>query len=255
MVYNIYRKANNCNGDDPLDININTDYRHISPYVIMVLAAFGAGITLQHILNVKRGIKRRISGMLILLEPMMSLFFALLLTYIASGGKAIGLYSVGGAFGMYMSVLTMALITQDRGQGKVMFENCTLVMPLMYGISKTGCFMAGCCHGIDYNGPLCVEYSGRVTQTGCVFPVQLAETAVFILIFAIGMIKARKNAGAAVLTVILSSALAKGLLDFLRASHSGRTVSLNQLFCGAMIIVCVAVALWLGRKSNTEKDK
>lgn len=236
-----------------MEIHINTDYNYIAPYVIMVLAAFGTGILLQHILDIKRGIKRRISRLLILLEPMMALFFALLLTYVTSGGKAVGLYSVGGAFGMYMSVLTMALIIRDREQGRVLFENCTLVMPLMYGVSKIGCFTAGCCHGIDHNGPLCAEYSGRVTETGCVFPVQLAETAVFLMIFAVGMIKARKDAGAAALTVILSSAFAKGLLDILRASHSGRIVSLNQPFCGAMVVICGAV--WIIRKNNAKKDK
>jgi len=176
-----------------------------------------------------------IAGFITLLSPFMSFFFAFLLTYAASGGRKTGLSSMGGLFGMYLSVITLALIKRDKNSTKITIENCTLVLPLIYSISKTGCFLAGCCRGIPYNGPFCVEYTGKVTATGCIFPVQLAETIIFFIIFVIGIIMLVKKCSHTSVYLLTLCAAAKGLLDFLRESHTGKAVSLNQILCLAVI--------------------
>lgn len=214
-----------------MNIHICTDYSLFPPYAIMILLSCTAGFTLQYILNVKRGIQPMTSGFITLLSPFMSFFFAFLLTYAASGWQKTGLSSMGGLFGMYLSVITLALINRDKGSTKITLENCTLVLPLMYSISKTGCFLAGCCRGIPYNGPFCVKYSGKVTETGFIFPVQLAETMVFFIIFAIGMIMLAKKCRHTSVYLLTLCAASKGLLDFLRESHIGKAVSLNQMLC------------------------
>ena len=218
-----------------MNIHICTDYSLFPPYAVMILLSCMTGLSLQYILNVKRGVQPMIAGFITLLSPFMSFFFAFLLTYAASGGRKTGLSSMGGLFGMYLSVITLALIKRDKNSTKITLENCTLVLPLIYSISKTGCFLAGCCRGIPYNGPFCVEYTGKVTETGCIFPVQLAETIVFFIIFAIGMIMLLKKCSHTSVYLLTLCAAAKGLLDFLRESHIGKAVSLNQILCLAVI--------------------
>ena len=52
-------------------------------------------------------------------------FFAFLLTYAASGGQKTGLSSMGGLFGMYLSVITLALIKRERSVIKPATIGCT----------------------------------------------------------------------------------------------------------------------------------
>lgn len=240
-----------------MTIHIDTDYSLIPPYAVMIVLSCTIGILMQHIINVKRGVTKKIAGFVTLLSPFMCMFFGILMTYAASGGKEYGLSSIGGLAGMYGSAITLALITGDRKAGRIMLEDCTLVLPLMYSVSKIGCFLAGCCHGRPYSGPFCVEYSGRVTHTGEVFPVQLSETIVFFIIFAVGALMFKKGGKNVIFVIFVASAAAKGLLDYTRASHVGKLLTLNQTLCFIMI---AAAVLWVFTKKKiplfmTEKEK
>lgn len=60
----------------------------------------------------------------------------------------------------------------------------TALIPLAHGFGRVGCYLAGCCFGIPYNGPLAVAYYGVIGPPPGVslFPVQLLEaTLVFAL--------------------------------------------------------------------------
>ena len=231
-----------------MTIHIDTSYLLIPPYVVMIVLACTLGIVLQYIMNKKRGVDKGTSGFVALLSPFMSLFFGLLLTYVSSGGKSFGLSSIGGLVGMYGSVLTMALIVRDSEKSRIMFENCTLVLPIMYSVSKIGCLLAGCCHGRPYSGPFALEYTGKVTETGSVFPVQLSETVVFFIIFVTGILMFAKGSKAVIPMVFIASAAAKGLLDFTRESHVGRILSLNQILCFVMLAAFIVYLLMKNKK-------
>ena len=233
-----------------MNIHINTDYSFCSPYAFMIVLSCVTGLSLQYFLNVKRGVQQMIAGFITLLSPIMSFFFAILLTYAASGGKKIGLSSMGGLFGMYLSVMTLALIKRDPVTTGITLENCTLVLPIIYSISKLGCFFAGCCHGISYHGPCCVKYSGKITESDYIFPVQLTETIVFFLIFAIGMIMLIKNCKNISVFILTACAVAKGLLDFLRESHMDKIISLNQILCIIVVIIGIIYTTAFKRKSQ-----
>ncbi|SEH42375.1 Prolipoprotein diacylglyceryltransferase [Ruminococcus flavefaciens] len=222
-----------------MTLHIDTDWGKIPPYAIMIMLSFAAGIGSMFFLNVKSGVRKHMAGYLSLLAPFMSIFFGLLLTYITTFGKGVGLSSLGGLFGMYAAVVTIALIGKDRREFMSMLTSCTLVVPLMYSISKIGCLCAGCCRGIAYHGAFCIEYTGKRTGDICVFPVQLAETLLFFAIFVTGIILFMKKKQNTELFVIIASVLGKGGLDFLRASHTDKIISLNQILC----IVIAAVGI------------
>lgn len=223
-----------------MNIHICTDHGLIPPYAVMLMLSLASGLLVQFVLNRREGIKRNIAAYGILLAPAMIGFFALLHTQIASGGKALGLSSIGGAVGMYASALTMAAISRRHESFGIMLRSCTLSLPIMYSISKIGCLLGGCCRGVDYSGVMCVEYSGERMGHLSAFPVQIAESAVFLVIFIIGMTmyaRGRKNTE---IMVFLMSAAAKFALDFLRVSHTGKVISSNQLLCAAAAAGCIA---------------
>lgn len=229
-------------------IEINTDYHSVSPYPIMILLSFLAGIIGMYLLNLKDGIRKDVAGYLCMLAPVMSIFFGVVLTYISSGFQYFGLSSVGGLIGMYLASLTLALISGNPGESGIMTKNCTLMLPLMYSISKIGCLFAGCCYGIAYHGAFHIHYTGKITDTLDVFPVQLAETVSFLIIFLIGILGCR-NKKNAVWMIFSVSALSKGMLDFLRASHTGQMLSLNQVLCG-MLFMFGIIMIYYSRKTE-----
>lgn len=133
---------------------------------------------------------------------------------------------------MYIAVLTMAAINYNKKDMETMLQNCTIILPLMYSISKIGCFLAGCCYGIEYNGVFCIHYTGHGNiPVHNVFPVQIAETIVFLGIFFVGIHFIKRKVKNMVWIIFVISAFTKGLLDFLRESHTGELISMNQILC------------------------
>lgn len=72
----------------------------------------------------------------------------------------------------------------------------TPYLPMGHAIGRVGCFMAGCCYGAPYEGPLAVHYpnavSGLSPEQGY-FPVQLTEAALNMVIFGILLLLRRKK--------------------------------------------------------------
>lgn len=61
------------------------------------------------------------------------------------------------------------------------------LLPLAHAFGRVGCFLAGCCYGLPYDGPLAVTYPPNSLGTPAgvpLFPVQLAEAAAELVIFA-----------------------------------------------------------------------
>ena len=108
-----------------------------------------------------------------------------------------------------------------------------LSSPLMYGLAKIGCAVAGCCHGIEYSGPF--NMHGY-------FPIQPVETVIFLGIYLLGL--KTKSVSAAVYV----SLSAKLLLDFLRADRGG-IISRNQILILIYLAVWSVVSICAHRKS------
>lgn len=228
-----------------MHIHINTTHSLIQPYGLMIIMSFLAGATGMYLLNIRKSVQKSIARYLMILLPLMSLFFGAMLTAITSGGKSYGLSSVGGLVGVYAAVITMGLISPTKSDMQTMTETATVILPLMYSVSKIGCFLAGCCYGFAYDGVFAVEYTGRNAHECAAFPVQAAETLTFLIIFIIGVRLYIKHKRYAVQVIFITSALAKYSLDFLRASHKGIFISLTQVFC---IILAAIGIIWLVMK-------
>jgi len=73
-------------------------------------------------------------------------------------------------------------------EGKQYLNNLVFLFPLAHAFGRVGCFFAGCCYGIPYDGPIAVVYpeSSLIAPSGIkMFPVQLVEAGLLLLIFII----------------------------------------------------------------------
>ena len=60
---------------------------------------------------------------------------------------------------------------------QVYTDNCALFAPLFHGFARIGCFLGGCCYGVESSFGFCAT-GNTVTNIGtvCRFPVQLLES-------------------------------------------------------------------------------
>ena len=127
--------------------------------------------------------------------------------------------------------------------------------PLMYSIGKIGCFIAGCCYGIEYNGlfKIMYRYSIKAPNNVYLFPIQIVESIVFLLIFIYLIIMQRKNKfdeKMLGISFILCGA-SKGILDFLR--QEGTQLFTFSKIISLIVIIIGIISIFLTKKSNFEK--
>lgn len=221
----------------------------ISPYTVFMALAQILSFLTAYLLLRKEGIERMIAGLSVLMNFVLVLFCGKCYTMFFSGGDGMNFYnapfsSVGGLLGMLMGIEIFNLAY--RGKESVFRTVYTMMIPLLYSISKLGCFTVGCCYGIPYDGFGHVHYYAELTDSnsesarmlvsrlpgGNVFPVQLVETIVFAGIFLYSLIRYIKGKrDYLVQMVIILGAIGKFSLEYLRSSNLGRILNPNQIVC------------------------
>ena len=135
--------------------NINEQY-HLYP--IFLIGALVLGLIIPSIKLAKAGMRKDILLCVALLNFFMSLFFGVMYTMITEKNFNIlrsGFSSLGGLIGFLSGTYIFYLICD---KDKRILENYVVCLPLIYAISKMGCFFAGCCHGFEYTGLLHIKY-------------------------------------------------------------------------------------------------
>ena len=164
----------------------------------------------------------------------------------------IGYSSYGGILGI------LILLYIFSKQYKIKYEKLILTIipsiPLMYSLGKIGCFLAGCCHGIEYQGILSItyKYSYIAPNNISLFPVQLIESISFLTIFILimYMFKKRKTKNIICITFILCG-FTKFILDYLRISHKGVIISINQIV--SLLFVIIGIILMITQYTKNGK--
>lgn len=161
--------------------------------------------------------------------------------------KKIGLSSYGAIIGILILLIIFA--KQYKKNFKDLINNILPAVPLMYGISKIGCFLAGCCYGIKYNGPLNItyKYSLSAPKNISLLPIQIIETITFILIYLYISKKKKENKNIIGITLLLCG-LSKFLLDYLRMNHINKILTVNQIVSIPFIII--GLILYFKEKSE-----
>ncbi len=208
--------------------------------MILLSIVFGL-LTAAYVLH-----RRKVPGNYILMSVFLNVLLifhgAFVSTYFLSSGANKGLNSTGGALGMIVGTLIFSIITPKYI--KDYFAAYILALPLMYAIGKIGCSFAGCCAGIHYGGPFAV--TGLTGDR--VFPIQMLEVIVFLLVFAISFAFELKGKFEPFFAASVY-ALVKILLDFLRDTHTRTIISPNQWFCFGVILLCLVLKRIVNRSS------
>ena len=96
-----------------------------------------------------------------------------------------GFVFYGGFLGGFL-----ALFFYLKASHRSLAEYLTLyavVLPLGHAVGRIGCFLGGCCYGVEYQGALAVEVPIYPTLKGSAtvsrFPIQLVEAAGLLLLF------------------------------------------------------------------------
>ena len=172
-------------------------------------------------------------------------YFTFITSYQKFGGvfsfSKIGLSSYGGILG----ILIMAFIfsKQYKKQFMELLYAFMPAIPLMYAIGKIGCYLAGCCYGIEYNGIFNVvyNYSYSAPKGVSLFPIQLLESIIFFIIFICfyNIFKKKKYINKNIGLLFIICGIFKFLLDYLRMSHVEEIISINQILCLVFIFIGV----------------
>ena len=167
----------------------------------------------------------------------------------------LGLSSYGAVIGVLLFLLLFCF--QFKKSLKELLYIFMPSLPLMYAIGKIGCFLVGCCHGIEYNGIFKVVYnfSDSVSSDISLFPIQIVETIVFLFVFIYMFVKhLNKHFTLKTLGIsFISCGLAKFLLDFLRMSHKNIILSLNQYI--SIVFIIIGIVIYLKTRNITKYIK
>lgn len=162
-----------------------------------------------------------------------------------------GIIFYGGLFGGIAGIFIGMKVTKTSLQ--TVEQLFVPFIPVGHAIGRIGCAMAGCCHGMKYDGPLAVYYPNSVTglppDVGY-FPVQFLEAFLDIIICVILVCyckKERKRFDILFLYLILYAVMRfitecfRG--DAIRGVYFG--VSTSQWISMGIVTVCVIRIIFL----------
>lgn len=151
---------------------------------------------------------------------------------------------IGGIIGLYLYVRGYKL---DKGD---FFDLFATVVPLGHAIGRVGCFLGGCCYGIEYHGPLHCVYKVNIGNTPLgvpLFPVQLLEAFLLLCLFVLLVVVYNKKMqkGTVVAVYGMAYSIIRFALEFLRGDKERGGVfgvSTSQIIS---ILIAVVIIVYL----------
>ena len=169
-----------------------------------------------------------------------------------------GFSSYGALIGAIFTIWLFSLIFKK--QNPQLYCITMLPMGLTYAIGKIGCFTAGCCYGVSYNGFMNVIYkkSTDAPLNVNLFPVQLLESFIFLIIFSAFYFfyKTHKFTIKNIYIYVFILSLLKGILYYLRQEATYNLFGSHQWIC---LVLCFLTVILIfkdkytgGKISNAE---
>ncbi len=161
---------------------------------------------------------------------------------------------IGGIIGLFIYVKLYKLNAMK------FFELYATIVPLGHSIGRVGCFLGGCCYGIEYDGPLSVIYDVNIGNTPVgipLFPVQLLEAALLLCLFFVVLflyIK-KRHLGIQVLTYGFAYCLLRFSLEFLRGDKErGGLLGMSTSQFISLVFAIVLVVIIVLRVKKAKKQ-
>lgn len=125
-----------------------------------------------------------------------------------------GFSSYGGIIlGMIAVWMTAKLIKVDF---EIYAKNLIFLVPLFHAFWKTGCYMGGCCYGIEYSGPGAVVFPEGVKAPADIslFPIQILEVIILLALSGFFWVKSITGLNSPVIKYIVAYATYRLFTDF-----------------------------------------
>lgn len=131
------------------------------------------------------------------------------------------------------------------------------VLPLGHAFGRLGCFFAGCCYGVAYNGPLAVtsQYAGGDVT---LFPVQLLEMALNLVLFVFlwNYCRGKPKGMRALYVYLLLYAAQRFVLEFLRGDRiRGGIGALSTSQLISVVLALLSAALLVRGKKRLARQE
>lgn len=170
-----------------------------------------------------------------------------------------GMVFYGGLFGATIAVFIYAKLNKEISQ-KDMFDIFAVSVPLFHSFGRIGCFLAGCCYGIESDFGITTYLNASPLHYGVSrFPVALVEAFANILIFALLLMlyKNKKFYGNLFIIYLSIYAPIRFVLEFFRGDEvRGFIFGLStSQFISLLIVVGLIIYMLskLIRKSSKSK--
>jgi len=169
-----------------------------------------------------------------------------------------GFVFYGGLFGAFIAIWIYCRAYHINSEN--MFLAILPSVPLIHAFGRIGCFCAGCCYGIPYDGLGHIVFEkSQVAPLGIpLFPVQLVESVWNFLLFVILeiVVQKTKSIRISIASYMLGYGIMRFCLEFFRGD-AGRGF-IGRLSTSQWISVCLvfgAIIILVKRKRNVDKDE
>jgi phosphatidylglycerol:prolipoprotein diacylglycerol transferase len=157
---------------------------------------------------------------------------------------------LGGILGMFLG----AKIAKIRvGEFLNIFS---IITPFVHAFGRLGCFCAGCCYGIPYDGLCAIKYSNPLSSAPInvpLFPVQLLESLLLFFLFVILLILFIKKIKPLWAIYLCSYFVLRFFLEYLRYDYERGflfSFSTSQIISICGVIFVPILLLILNRLKN-----
>jgi phosphatidylglycerol:prolipoprotein diacylglycerol transferase len=243
---------------------------NVASYGLMNLLGFGLGITLASWRAKKRGISFE-QEFLLLIHVCIGVIIGAKLLFLLINIDYIWLHKdilfqsmdnlityLGGGFVFYGGLaggIIAAYIYCRHYQEPFlkMLEIAVPSIPLIHAMGRIGCFLAGCCYGIPVNSWLGVTFTRSPYAPNGIplFPVQLLEACINLILFIALLIYARQERKPFQVLgfYLLFYSLARFILEYLRFDETrGIYGILSTSQWISILVLAVAIYLLLGKR-------
>lgn len=141
-------------------------------------------------------------------------------------------------------LLIYAIFKRWRGRGSLatIFALLPCCITVAHAFGRVGCFFAGCCHGVAWDGIFAVKFP-HLSYT--VHPTQLYEAAfLFLLFFVLSVLFLKKGCIHNLSIYLIAYGIWRFCLEFLRGDHRGelvRGISPSQFWSLCMVLLGVGL--------------
>ena len=129
---------------------------------------------------------------------------------------------------------------------------CAAVIPLGHALGRVGCYTAGCCYGIPYDGFGAVVYTNTLGHTPLntpLLPIQLIEALCLLVLFVVMIVLYNKikTKGAVTGIYLVGYGILRFVLEFFRGDlerghlllSTSQWISIAMVIGGCSLLYCI----------------